>query len=619
VPLSQIENSLVQNKTLFSHINIDENNGLAHFYLNETHLNRTTIFDPVRVTAHITTKDDYGLNLQKLMGNEYYSKNVSYIKTYDFMTMLWDIAIGMLLVSSLYSIASTVLEIFYPKKPKISEAKDKQPDDKTQNDSLFSLVFSNKAGTDTSNAFYQVVDKSTVSFSDVIGVENVKDDLKEFTRFIKYREQYVAAGSKIPKGILFSGPPGTGKTMLAKAFATECGAKFISTCASSFIQLYVGSGSKRIRELFDAARKMAPCVIFIDEIDAIGARTSGSRGNSEHNSTLNTFLSEMDGFKSNENILVIGTTNLPENLDSALMRSGRFDKKLFFDLPNLTERKELFGLYVDKVLTNEDFKLNKDNNIGRLAKMTAGLSGADVSNIVNQGINRFMKRQKVDLETNKITIDSTEGGSSINDFLDSIDEVMIGAEKKERIMTEKEKEYVAYHEAGHTLIGYLLKGTNPPLKTSIVPRGSNMLGFAQQEPDDRKLVTKNELLAQLYVLLAGRCAEKLIFKDVTTGAQDDFERASKIAYALVTKYGMNDDFGPLSLTYDKQSEWLKSSIDGYVKDLLLTCNRKVLDVLMAHREYLDKLAKKLLENEVLLKDDIISLVPESLRSSLSVA
>jgi ATP-dependent metalloprotease FtsH len=444
-------------------------------------------------------------------------------------------------------------------------------------------------------------DKNGVKFKDVVGHTEGKQDLLDCVKFFEHRDKYVETGYEIPKGLMLVGHPGTGKTLLAKAFANEANVNFISVCGSDFIELYVGVGSKRVRELFELARSNAPCIIFIDEIDAVGAkRSSESHGHNEHGSTLNKLLSEMDGFTSNDGLMVVGATNRIETLDDALLRSGRFDKQIFFDPPNVDERRELFNLFVSKIQLDGSFKSDFDDNLKRLARATAGLTGADIKNICNQSVRLFM---------NRINLNSDEfknSGVIYKDLASAIDVVMIGIEKPERKMTEKEREIVSYHEAGHSLMAYMLSDTDVPIKVSIIPRGRSALGFSQQEPSDRKIHTKSELIARLCVLLGGRLAEKLIFGHYSTGASDDIEKVTSLAYSMVTNYGMTDEVGPFNPTKISKniSDSMRNSIDSEAQVMIADAEQLVFKYLSAHTKELTEVAQFLLEREVLLAEDM---------------
>jgi ATP-dependent Zn protease len=461
---------------------------------------------------------------------------------------------------------------------------------------IFTLFFKNKTND---------IEIPNITFNDVIGLESIKKELNEYTNFMKYRDTYIKSGYTIPTGLLFVGPPGTGKTYLAKAFAKESGAKFIPVCGSDFIEIFVGMGSKRIRELFKTAREEPnkPCVIFIDEIDAIGGKriynTQGA--SSEHNSTLNSLLVEMDGFTSSDNILIIGSTNMVEALDPALTRSGRFDKQIIFDPPNIDERKQLFKLYLNKAKLNKSLKDNLDNVIEKLSKLTAGLTGADIKNIVNQSIYNFLS-----ITPNKELI-KEDDGVTYDDLHKSIDQVMIGMEKPERKMSKEEINRVAYHEAGHTLISYLLSTTTPPIKTSIIPRGINALGFTQREPSDKKIYTQSEIIGDICVFFGGRACEELIFNNVSTGAADDWKQIDNLMEMLIN----HCRFEELGYTINKDNENNK-----FIGNILKKLYYKTYKILESNKNIIHELAKYLEEHEIIYSDDINKIINTDLRKSI---
>lgn len=637
VPLSEIENKILDNANYVSGVLIDESAKLAHFTLNPEFYDHGYITTTKTQSCVISGISDYGDHFNRLFngrnnGSINNRKTISYGSEHGFFTMCYNIGFAIIILKVIEYVLNVGYFCYcaaYGKNKSNNGNSDNVDtgDLNNKNDNLFKFEIKTPYDNLNKNKF-EIAKKSDVMYEDIIGSDTIKTELKEYMKYVKNRDIYNKVGFKPPKGLLFVGPPGTGKTMLAKAFASECDVSFIPVCGSNFIEIYMGSGQKNVKDLFKLARKNTPCVIFIDEIDSIGKRGSENRySHSEMNSTLNALLTEMDGFESNENILIIGATNIPENLDEAILRSGRFDKRIVFDLPNINERKLMFNYYLDKILVNNDFNKNKDVFIDKLAKMTAGLSGADIKNIINQGISNFMKDQ--DLDNIKYIFDEHnvkslydiqnekrhvfEMGTSMNDLLKSIDEIIIGMEKRERLLSENERITVAFHEAGHTLVGCLMKHTEPPLKTSIVPRGENALGFAQHEPNDKKLHTESYLLSQIFVLLGGRAAEKLKFNDVTNGASNDFSKATSLAYQMVMKYGMSDDIGPICTTYEDKSEWLKSSIDGQVNSLLKKIQIQVINLLVENKDYLDKLAEMLLEKEVLFNDDVYDIVPFNLR------
>ena len=438
-----------------------------------------------------------------------------------------------------------------------------------------------------------------VKLDDIAGYQDTKKEVLEYVAYLKSREKYIKMGAKLPRGLLLIGKPGSGKTLLAKAIAGEAGVSFIHCSGSDFNDRFIGMGSNRVGQLFKLARENSPSIIFIDEIDSIGASRENYSGgiSHEHNVTLNKLLVEMDGFTDNDNILVIASTNRHKSLDDALLRSGRFDRKIVMDLPNVNERKEIFSLYLDKItLENKD---DIDNVCVKMAKKTAGVSGADISNICNQAAILAVREDKEEVEW--IHLEK------------AIDDILIGIEKRTRMMTEKEKKIVAHHEAGHALLGYLLKDCSPPIKVSIIPRGVDALGFSQQEPEEKKLYNKEELYSKISVLFAGRAAEEVIFNSITTGASDDIERATGLIYSIITNYGLNENIGLLS--YEKSRQYNVGSdklnnIESEMKEITDKIYNWTKEVISNHKEQVELLAYSLLEEEILLGEDIELLIDE---------
>jgi AFG3 family protein len=452
--------------------------------------------------------------------------------------------------------------------------------------------------------------------SDIAGYKDTKDEVQEYIEYLKSREKYLKMNAKLPRGLLLVGKPGSGKTLLAKAMAGESGVSFIHCSGSDFNDRFIGMGSNRVGQLFKLARENSPSIIFIDEIDSIGASREGSSYgvSHEHNVTLNKLLVEMDGFSDNENILVIASTNRHKSLDSALTRSGRFDRKLVIDLPNISERQEIFRLYLGKIpLPYSKDKSNLDLILEsfslKLAKKTSGVSGADINNICNQAAILAVRDEIDHIEWNHLER--------------AIDDIMIGIEKRSRMMSDKEKEIVAHHEAGHALMGYLLKDCSPPIKVSIIPRGVDALGFSQQEPEEKKLYNTDELFSKVSVLYGGRAAEDLIFSNVTTGASDDIERATDILYSMITTYGLSKSMPLLNYSKSRQTNVGIDKQNIIEKEMTLYASNIyewTKNVLLSNKELVCKLAKSLLENEILLGEDITKLIdPESeLLNSLKV-
>jgi len=435
---------------------------------------------------------------------------------------------------------------------------------------------------------------------EVVGLESVKEEIKYYMDFINNKKKYSDWEVKLPKGILLAGPPGTGKTLLVKKMAQTLDIPIISEAGSSFVEMYVGVGARRVRDLFKKAKKEKKCIIFIDELDAVGSKRNLER-NSERASTLNQLLVEMDGFEASDSIMVFAATNLIKHLDPALLRSGRFDKKIFFDTPNFLERKTMFEMYL------EDIKLPTELSYAILSDRTAGMTGADIANIANQSkINAIQRGQEaVELTDQDIQI--------------AIDEVMIGREKRERMMSDEEKERVSYHEAGHAFMGYILKDSEPPVKVSIIPRGEAALGFSQPKSANKKLHTSKAILAQISVLLGGRVAEKLIYGDVSTGAADDIEKISNFVRLYNTSWGMSKEIGPLNPQYmGVIGENIADSVFTECKVMVDEIEEFTFSILKKHRKLIVSMAKDLLKNETIVYDRIKELLPKKLENSLDV-
>ncbi|HBC40509.1 MAG TPA: cell division protein FtsH [Pseudanabaena sp.] len=433
-------------------------------------------------------------------------------------------------------------------------------------------------------------------FADVAGVDEAKQELQEIVQFLKTPEKYTKIGAKIPKGVLLVGPPGTGKTLLAKAVAGEAGVPFFSISGSEFVELFVGVGSSRVRDLFEQAKKQSPCIIFIDELDAIGkARSSGGMygGNDEREQTLNQLLTEMDGFGvDGTTVIVLAATNRPETLDQALLRPGRFDRQVLVDRPDKSGRLEILKIHAAKVTLDSSIDLET------IATRTSGFAGADLANLVNEAALLAARagRETVLLE----------------DFAEAVERVVAGLEKKSRVLNENEKRIVAYHEVGHALVGALNPGSGKVEKISIVPRGMAALGYTLQLPtEDRFLMSKEEIEAQIATLLGGRSAEEIIFGSITTGASNDLQRATELADKMVTSYGMSEVLGPLA--YQKQqnqflggmemarnvSPATSEAIDKEIKTIVENAHAKALAILNANRDLLESISEKLLETEVI--------------------
>ena len=438
--------------------------------------------------------------------------------------------------------------------------------------------------------------ETRVTFKDVAGIDEAREELMEVVEFLKNPDRYKRLGGKIPKGVLIVGAPGTGKTLLAKAVAGEAGVPFLSLSGSEFVEMFVGVGAARVRDLFEQAAAKAPCIVFIDEIDALGkARGVGlSGGHEEHEQTLNQLLAEMDGFDTNRGVIILAATNRPEVLDPALLRPGRFDRHVAIDRPDLIGRRQILEVHVKNV------KLAPAVDLAVLAARTPGFAGADLANLVNEATLRAAKRDKEAVD--------------MQDFDEALDRIVAGLEKKNRVMNPTERKFVAYHEAGHALVAELRKNADRVTKVSIIPRGIAALGYTQQSPtEDRYLMRRSELLDRLDVLLAGRVAEQLVFEDVSTGAENDLQRATDMARHMVTHYGMSEALG--LATYDARpaplylngpmlpeprtfSEHTAEAIDGEVRRLLDEARDRVTQTLRTNRETLEALAALLLEKEV---------------------
>jgi ATP-dependent metalloprotease FtsH len=435
-----------------------------------------------------------------------------------------------------------------------------------------------------------------ITFSDVAGLEGAKVEIKEIVDFLKTPKKYTDLGAKIPKGALLVGPPGTGKTLLAKAVAGEAKVPFFSLSGSDFVEMFVGVGASRVRDLFRQAKEKSPCIIFIDEIDAIGrarGKNASFGGNDERENTLNQLLTEMDGFGSNSGVIILAATNRADILDKALMRAGRFDRQIHVDLPDLNERREIFQVHLKPI------KLDKDLDIDFLAKQTPGFSGADIANICNEAALIAARNDKQFVEK--------------QDFLDAVDRIIAGLEKKNKIITPQEKRVIAFHEAGHATVSWMLEHASPLVKVTIVPRGRS-LGAAWYLPEERQLNTMDQIFDEMCAALGGRAAEEIMFGRVSTGALSDLEKITKQAFASVVYYGLNDKIGNVSY-YDSSgqqeyqfgkpySEHTAQTIDEEIKKLIDKAYVKTKELLTEHKAKLTLLAEKLLEKEVIFRDDL---------------
>ena len=442
--------------------------------------------------------------------------------------------------------------------------------------------------------------KIKLSFKDVAGLEEAKEEVKEIVEFLKNPKKFTKLGGKIPKGALLVGSPGTGKTLLAKAVAGEANVPFYSLSGSDFVEMFVGVGAARVRDLFKKAKEKAPCIVFIDEIDAIGR--SRGRGqmpgsNDERENTLNSLLVEMDGFSTDSGVIILAATNRPDVLDSALLRPGRFDRQISIDKPDLKGREEIFKVHV------RSLKLNKDVNIKNLSAQTPGFAGAEIANVCNESALIAARKNKESIE--------------MSDFQDAIDRVIGGLEKKNKIISPEEKKIVAYHEAGHAVAGWYLEHADPLVKVSIVPRGIAALGYAQYLPKEQYLYQTDQLLDEMCMALGGRAAEEIIFGKISTGALSDLERITKMAYSIVSVYGMNKNIGNISFHDSKQSDYnftkpysdsTAEKIDSEVKRIVDNAYDRTKRLLIEKREQLEKIAKKLLEKEILFQNDLETLI-----------
>lgn len=450
-------------------------------------------------------------------------------------------------------------------------------------------------------------ESAKTTFKDVAGVDEAKTELVEIVEFLKTPDRFTQIGARIPKGVLLVGPPGTGKTLLAKAVAGEAGVSFFSISGSEFVELFVGAGAARVRDLFEQAKKQAPCIVFIDELDAIGkSRSSGMYGgNDEREQTLNQLLTEMDGFAVGDGtVIVLAATNRPESLDPALLRPGRFDRQVLVDRPDLLGRKEILEIHAQKV------KLGADVDLRAIATRTPGFAGADLANLVNEAalLAARIRRETV----------------AQADFAEAIERVVAGLEKKSRVLNDKEKKIVAYHEVGHALVGYSMPGGGRVEKISIVPRGMAALGYTLQLPtEDRFLMDEAELQGQIATLLGGRSAEEIVFGSITTGAANDLQRATDLAERMVTTYGMSKILGPLAYQQGQSamflgnegasprrmmSEQTASAIDGEVKEIVETAHQQALDILRQNQDLLEAIATQLLETEVIEGEKLNSML-----------
>ena len=457
-------------------------------------------------------------------------------------------------------------------------------------------------GFGKSNAKMYVEKETGITFADVAGEEEAKESLTEIVDFLHQPEKYTQIGAKLPRGALLVGPPGTGKTLLAKAVAGEAKVPFYSLSGSNFVEMFVGVGASRVRDLFKDAVANAPCIIFIDEIDAIGKSRDGTIGNDEREQTLNQLLSEMDGFDVTKGIVVIGATNRPEVLDQALLRPGRFDRRIVVDKPDLKGREDILKVHLKAVKTDDDIDLKQ------IALGTSGCAGADIANMVNEAALLAVR----------------EGRDKVrqSDLMEAIELVIAGKEKKDRILTEKERKIVAYHEVGHALAIALQKNTQPVQKITIVPRTMGSLGYTMQMPEEEHyLMSKEEITEQIVTLLSGRTAEEIIFNTITTGATNDIERATELARAMVTKFGMSESFDMMALEKNSNmyldgktamlcSDATGSKADYEALEIIKDCHKKATELLSANIDKLHKIAAFLIEKETITGEQFMELFNE---------
>ncbi|MEO1049651.1 MAG: ATP-dependent zinc metalloprotease FtsH [Bacteroidota bacterium] len=449
-------------------------------------------------------------------------------------------------------------------------------------------------------ALFDAENKVKITFDNVAGLDEAKEEVKEIVEFLKNPSKFTKLGGKIPKGALLVGPPGTGKTLLAKAVAGEAAVPFFTLSGSDFVEMFVGVGAARVRDLFKQAKEKAPCIVFIDEIDAIGR--SRGRGqmpgsNDERENTLNSLLVEMDGFSTDSGVIILAATNRPDVLDSALLRPGRFDRQVSIDKPDIVGREAIFKVHL------KPLKMAKDVDPKKLAAQTPGFAGAEIANVCNESALIAARKDKKAVD--------------MHDFQDAIDRVIGGLEKKSKIISPEEKKIVAYHEAGHAVAGWFLEHADPLVKVSIVPRGVAALGYAQYLPKEQFLYQTEQLTDEMCMALGGRAAEEIIFEKISTGALSDLERVTKMAYSMVTIYGMNNEIGNISFYDSKQSEYsfnkpyseaTSEKIDQEVKKIIDIAYNRTKDLLESKKQELEVVAKELLEKEIIFQSDLERLI-----------
>ncbi|WP_286756670.1 MULTISPECIES: ATP-dependent zinc metalloprotease FtsH [Roseivirga] len=449
-------------------------------------------------------------------------------------------------------------------------------------------------------ALFDTENKVKITFDNVAGLDEAKEEVKEIVDFLKNPSKFTKLGGKIPKGALLVGPPGTGKTLLAKAVAGEAGVPFFSLSGSDFVEMFVGVGAARVRDLFKQAKEKAPCIVFIDEIDAIGrSRGKGQMpgSNDERENTLNSLLVEMDGFATDSGVIILAATNRPDVLDNALLRPGRFDRQISIDKPDIVGREAIFKVHLKPI------KLEKDVDPKKLSAQTPGFAGAEIANVCNEAALIAARKDKKAVD--------------MSDFQDAIDRVIGGLEKKNKIISPEEKKIVAYHEAGHAVAGWFLEHADPLVKVSIVPRGVAALGYAQYLPKEQFLYQTEQLLDEMCMTLGGRAAEEIIFGKISTGALSDLERVTKMAYSIVTVYGMNDKIGHISFYDSKQNDYsfnkpysedTAKTIDEEVKKIVAQAYERTKQLLLEKKKELEILAKELLDKEILFQSDLEGLI-----------
>lgn len=439
-----------------------------------------------------------------------------------------------------------------------------------------------------------------VKFSDIAGLKEVKQEVNEFVEILNGKDKYTEMGCKVPRGALFYGSPGTGKTMIAKAIAGECGSSFIHVSGSGFNEVYVGVGQSRVRKLFEKARENSPCVIFIDEIDTLGAKRSYRSSHSEHENTLNALLAEMDGIEENTNIMIFGATNRPESLDPALLRAGRFDRKIQFNLPTSEERNEIFKLYLAKYNTED----NIEDNISDISEKAMGLSGADISNLCN--------------EAGIIAVRHNKDKIGISDLDEAFDYIAVGQKRSSNKLNENDKRCVSFHETGHAFMSYIQKNTESPIKVSIIPTTKGALGYSMSLDKEENLKTSRQLYQQMAVMLGGRCSEQIFMNDVTTGASNDLMKLRDLCKRYITEYGFTDEFhnNYINSNMEAVSEQTKHDIDIKIQKLINEVTEYTLSTLKTHDKKIRKMANILYKKEELNKNDISIILGRKVESVL---